>query len=96
MGGGLRLPLWELAVRDGVGVRLGSVISVYSGRRRIGSGTPEARIGVDGYASFRLPIRRVRAGARYRVIVRDINDVHGNRVSRTAIVLGVPQLARIG
>ena len=30
------------------------------------------------------------------MIVRDINDVHGNRVSRTAIVLGVPQLARIG
>ena len=92
----LRLPLWELAVRDGVGVRLGAVISVYSGGRRIGTGTPEARIGVDGYASFRLPIRRVRAGARYRVVVRDINDVHGNRVSRTAIVLGVPQLARIG
>jgi Cellulase (glycosyl hydrolase family 5) len=92
----LRLPLWELAARDGVGCRIGSVISVYSGRRRIGTGTPEARIGVDGYASFRLPIRRMRAGARYRVVVRDINDIHGNRVSRTAIVVGVPPIDRIG
>jgi hypothetical protein len=92
----LRLPLWELAVRDGVGIRLGSVISIYSRGRRIGKGTPEARIGLDGYASFPLPIRRVRAGARYRVVVRDINDIHGNRVSRTAIVVGVPRTDRIG
>jgi hypothetical protein len=92
----LRLPLWELAVRDGVGSRIGSVISVYSGRRRIATATPEARIGVDGYASFRLPIRRVRSGVRYRVVVRDINDIHGNRVSRTALVVGVPRVVRSG
>jgi hypothetical protein len=72
------------------------VISIYSRGRRIGKGTPEARIGLDGYASFPLPIRRVRAGARYRVVVRDINDIHGNRVSRTAIVVGVPRTDRIG
>jgi len=92
----LRLPLWELAIRDGVGCRIGSVISVYSGRRRIGTATPEARIGVDGYASFQLPIRRVRSGARYRVVVGDINDIHGNRVSRTAVVVGLPRVDRIG
>jgi Cellulase (glycosyl hydrolase family 5) len=92
----LRLPLWELAVRDGVGCRIGSVIAVYSGRRRVGTATPEGRIGVDGYASFRLPIRGVRSGVRYRVVVRDINDIHGNRVSRTAVVVGVPPVDRIG
>ena len=92
----LRLPLWELAIRDGVGGRVGSVISVYSCGRRIGTATPEARIDVDGYASFPLPIRRVRAGARYRVYLSDINDIHGNRVSRTAVVVGLPRLDHPG
>src|SRR5581483_10137836 len=52
----LRLPLWELAVRDGVGARIGSRITVYAGRRRVGAATPQTRITVDGYASFPLPI----------------------------------------
>ena len=90
----LRIPVWELAIRNGVGGRIGSVISVYSGGRRIGVGTPQARITVDGYAVFRLPIRRVRAGADYRGYVQDINDIHGNRISRTALVVGVPGLDR--
>jgi Glycosyl hydrolase catalytic core len=92
----LRLPLWELAIRDGVGCRLGSVISVYLGGRRVATATPEARIGIDGYAGFPLPISRVRPGARYRVVVSNINDIHGNRVSRTAVVLGVSPIDRIG
>lgn len=92
----LRLPLWELAIRDGVGGRIGSVISVYLGERRIGIATPEARISADGYASFPLPIRRVRPGARYGVVLRDINDIHGNRVSRTATVVGLPVFDRPG
>jgi hypothetical protein len=92
----LRLPLWELAIRDGVGGRIGSVISVYSGSRRIGTATPQARIGIDGYASFPLPIRRVRSGLRYRVYIGDINDIHGNRVSRTAVVIGLPRFDRPG
>jgi len=92
----LRLPLWDLAIRDGVGGRIGSRISVYSGGRRIGAATPQARISVDGYASFPLPIRRVRPGARYRVYIGDINDIHGNRVSRTAVVIGLPRFDRPG
>lgn len=92
----LRLPLWELAVRDGVGARIGSRISVYLGRRRIGVGTPQTRISVDGYASFPLPIARVRPGARYEVYIGDVNDIHGNRVSRRAVVIGLPSLDRPG
>jgi hypothetical protein len=92
----LRLPLWELAIRDGVGGTVGSMISVYVGGRRIGKATPEAQIGVDGYASFPLPIRRVQPGVRYRVVLRDINDIHGNRVSRTAVVIGLPRFDRPG
>jgi hypothetical protein len=88
--------MWELAIRDGVGGRIGSVISVYSGRRLVGRATPQTRIGIDGYATFPLPIRRVRPGARYRVYIGDINDIHGNRVSRTATVVGLPRFDRPG
>jgi len=92
----LRLPLWELAVRDGVGARIGSRISVYVGGRRIGTATPQTRISVDGYASFPLPIAVVRPGVRYRVYIRDINDIHGNRVSRRAVIIGLPVVDRLG
>ena len=92
----LRLPLWELAIRDGVGAKVGSVVSVYRSGRRIGIATPEVRIGVDGYAAFPLPIRLVRPGVRYRVSLRDINDIHGNRISRTAVVVGLPRFDRPG
>jgi hypothetical protein len=92
----LRLPVWELAIRDGAGARIGSIVSVYSRGRRIGVATPEARITIDGYAVFQLPIRRVRPGGRYRVYMSDINDVHGNRISRTALVVGVPRFDRPG
>jgi hypothetical protein len=84
----LKLPVWELAIRDGVGGRLGSVITVFAGRRRTGRATPETRIGIDGYADFRLPIERVRAGVHYRVRLDDINDIHGNVIARTALVVG--------
>jgi len=92
----LRLPLWELAIRDGVGGRIGSMISVYSGRRLVGQATPQARIAIDGYATFPLPIQRVRPGGHYRVYIGDLNDIHGNRVSRTAVVVGLPSFDRPG
>ena len=92
----LRLPLWELAIRNGVGGRIGSVITVWSRGRRIGVATPQARISVDGYVSFPLPIRSVRPGVRYRVYLGDINDIHGNRVSRTAVVIGLLRFDRPG
>lgn len=92
----LRLPLWELAARDGVGAIIGSRISVYAGRRLVGAATPQTRISVDGYASFPLPIARVRPGARYQVYIGDINDIHGNRVSRRAVVIGLPRFDRPG
>jgi hypothetical protein len=92
----LRLPLWELAARDGVGARIGSRITVYAGKRRIGTATPQTRISVDGYASFPLPIARVLPSVRYEVYVGDINDIHGNRVSRRATVIGLPRFDRLG
>jgi len=84
----LRIPVWELAIRDGVGARIGSIVSVFDGKRVVGRSTPASTIAVDGYASFRLPIRRVKAGERYYVYLRGINDIHGNRIGRRAIVIG--------
>ena len=52
------------------------------------------RFGLEGEyllveaASFRPPIRRVKAGERYYVYLRGINDIHGNRIGRRAIVIG--------
>jgi putative glycosyl hydrolase len=92
----LRIPVWELAIRDGAGARIGAVISVYRRGRRIGLATPEAHITIDGYAAFPLPIRQVGAGARYRVYLNDINDANGNRITRRALVVGLPRAARPG
>ena len=33
-------------------------------------------------------------GAVYRVSLRDSNDIHGNRISRSAVVVGLPSYAR--
>jgi hypothetical protein len=86
---GLRIPIWELSVRDGAGTKIGAWISVYSGGRLVGSARPEARIARDGSATFRLPIANVAAGVRYRVYLSGINDIHGNRISRRATVIGM-------
>ena len=88
----IRIPVWELAVRDGAGARIGARISVYSRGRLVGRATPEAQIADDGYAAFRLPIGLVEPGARYSVFLGDINDIHGNRISRRATVVGLSRL----
>jgi hypothetical protein len=85
----IRIPVWELAIRDGAGATIGATVSVYSGRRLVGVATPAARIEPDGYAAFRLPIASVGPETSYSVYVSGINDIHGNRISRRAMVLGM-------
>jgi Cellulase (glycosyl hydrolase family 5) len=85
----IRVPVWELAVRGGAGAVIGAWVSVWSQGKLIGRSTPATRIGRDGYAVFRLPIRNVRPGARYGVFLRGINDIHGNRISRRATLIGL-------
>ena len=90
----IRVPVWELAVRDGAGTRIGARISVYSKGRLVGASTPEARIARDGYAAFVLPIVPVEPGARYSVYLSGINDIHGNRISRRATVVALKPVVR--
>ena len=52
----VRVPVWELAARDGVGAKLGSTISVTYRGRSVSVSQPTSVIGIDGYASFRVPI----------------------------------------
>lgn len=67
----------------------------------------DARNPVDRRARWNEPTRstatrrsRCRSPAcargRYRVYIGDVNDSHGNRVSRTATVIGVPAFDRPG
>ena len=85
----IRLPVWELAIRDGAGATIGARISVYSRGKLVGVATPATRIERDGYATFRLPIASVRPDRRNSAYVSGINDIHGNTISRRATVLGM-------
>lgn len=81
----LRLPVWALAARDGVGAALGATISVVYGRQTTVV-QPTSAIGVDGYAAFRVPITKARLNGLYNVELT-IGDINGNKVVRTATVL---------
>ena len=78
----VKVPVWELEVRDGVGAKLGATISVYIGRS-VSVSQPTSVIGIDGYASFRVPIVGAKKNGLYIVSFK-IGDVNGNQVYRTA------------
>ena len=80
----LRVPVWSLAARDGVGASLGATISVIYGKQTMVS-QPTSTIGVDGYAAFRLPIVKAKLNGLYNVDLT-IGDINGNKVVRTASV----------
>ncbi len=82
----IRLPVWELLARDGVGATLGSTISVTYRGRSISVSQPTSVITVDGYASFRVPIVKAKKNGLYVVYFR-IGDANGNQVTRVAEIL---------
>jgi hypothetical protein len=82
----VRVPVWELLARDGVGAPVGSTISVVYQGKDVGVTQPSATIGIDGYVSFRVPITKAKQNGLYRVFLK-IGDANGNSVSRTATVL---------
>lgn len=81
----IRVPVWALAARDGVGARLGATISVIYGKKAVAA-QPTSTIGIDGYAAFRLPITKARLNGLYNVDLT-IGDINGNKLVRTATVL---------
>jgi hypothetical protein len=82
----LRVPVWELEARDGVGAKLGSTISVTYRGRSISVSQPTSVIGIDGYASFRIPIVKAKKNGLYVVYLK-IGDVNSNQVNRVAELL---------
>lgn len=81
----IRVPVWALAVRDGIGAKLGATISVYYGRK----GTvaqPTSTIAIDGYARFQLPITKAKPNGLY-IANLTINDLNGNQLIRQATLV---------
>ena len=82
----LRIPVWEFAARDGVGAKLGATVSVTYRGRSIAASQPTSTIGIDGYASFKIPIVKAQKNALY-VIYLKIGDANGNQANRVAEIL---------
>jgi polysaccharide biosynthesis protein PslG len=82
----VRVPVWELEARDGVGARLGSTISVTYRGRSISVSQPTSVIAVDGYASFRVPVVKVKKNGLY-IVYLQIGDANGNEIDRVAELL---------
>lgn len=82
----LRIPVLELAARDGVGATIGAEVRLYqSSTGKLVTYTQLAgTIGVDGWTSF--VFGKGRAKSRYDVIF-DFNDKSGNRLRRTATLI---------
>jgi hypothetical protein len=79
----LRIPVWEFAYRDGVGAKLGATVSVTYRARTVGVSQPTSPIGIDGYASFKIPIVKGQKNGLYVVYLK-IGDANGNEVNRVA------------
>jgi len=81
----VRVPVWALAVRDGVGAKLGATIAVDDAGKETTS-QPTSTIAADGYASFPLPITRARSNGLYVATIK-IGDANGNNITRQVIAL---------
>jgi hypothetical protein len=82
----IRVPVWELEARDGAGAKLGSTISVTYRGRTISVTQPTSVVAVDGYASFRIPIKKAQLNGLYVAYLK-IGDSNGNSVNRVAELL---------
>jgi len=82
----LRIPVWEFAARDGVGAKLGATVSVTYRGRSIAASQPTSAVGIDGYASFKIPIVKAQKNGLY-VIYLKIGDANGNQSNRVAEIL---------
>jgi hypothetical protein len=80
----VRFSAIELWSRSGAGAKVGMTIAVYDGRRVLRTAQPVATIGVDGWVSFRAPLKTVK-GHNYQVTI-EAGDVHGNQVNRSVLI----------
>jgi hypothetical protein len=81
----LRVPVWALAARDGVGANLGATIVINYARTTTVT-QPTSKIAIDGDASFRLPITKAKLNGLY-IVTLTIGDINGNTLTRHATVI---------
>jgi Cellulase (glycosyl hydrolase family 5) len=79
----IRVPVWELAAQNGVGAQIGATVRTYYNRKNIAVSQPTSVIAIDGYASFRVPLKKPPKGTVYTVGL-NINDKNGGRIFRSA------------
>jgi Glycosyl hydrolase catalytic core len=82
----VRIPVWDLLVRDGVGANVGATMSITYKSKTISVTQPTATIGIDGYVDFDVPITKAKPSGEYRVFLT-IGDANGNSVSRTVTII---------
>jgi hypothetical protein len=83
----VRVPLIELRTRDTAGATVGATVRAYLAGKLVGVMQPTGVLGIDGWASFPIPVKTV-AGKTYSVAI-DVNDASGNQVSRTVTLVAV-------
>jgi hypothetical protein len=82
----VRVPVWELAARDGVGASIGATVKTFYNRRNIAVSQPTSTIAVDGWASFVVPLKKPPKHTAYTASFF-INDKNGNKVFRSATLI---------
>jgi hypothetical protein len=82
----VRVPVWDLLARDGVGAPLGATVKTYYRNRNIAVSQPTSTIAVDGYTSLVVPLKKPPKHTAYTVGF-SINDKNGNRVFRSATLI---------
>src|SRR5262249_39380282 len=69
----VRIRVWELFSRDGAGAQIGATVKTYYKNRNIAVSQPTTTIGIDGYASFVVPLKKPPKNTSYTVGLQ-IND----------------------
>jgi hypothetical protein len=83
----VRVPVWELAARDGVGTKIGATVRTHRGTHLVGVAQPASIIDIDGWAAFPVPfVNPAEKGQRYDIEF-EINDANGNKLLRTATLV---------
>ena len=64
--------------------KVGMTVAIYDNRKVLKTAQPTSVIGLDGWVSFRAPIKTVKKHNYYITIAA--NDANGNQVDRTVLV----------
>jgi len=80
----VRIPVLELAARDGVGEVIGSTIRLFNHGKLVSVAQLQTKIDVDGWATFIFGRSAVQATY---LVTFDINDKNGNTLQRTATLI---------